>query len=139
MINLDYTFFLQLINFIVFLFLFKKFVFKPVRSFLQEREQKKQSWLQSASQDLQETDNLKGNYREMLSDARKKASEIRETMIGEARGEASHSLEQVRSEQQAKLAQDKAALEKDKLSAQDSLQQEVKKLADMIVTRVAKS
>lgn len=136
MIDINYTFVLQLINFIILLLILSKLFFTPVRKFLKEREEKKQGWIENAIRDSEAAEKLKKEYRSMLHEARQKASSIKEELVSEASAEASNMLEAARSDSKKMLYSGLEAIEKEKSAAKAALQEEVGKLSDLIISRV---
>lgn len=138
-INLNYTFFFQLINFIILLLLLRKFVFTPLRNFMAERDRKRQEWLGAARQDTQEAEELKNRYREMLTTARQQALELKTRLISEAQAEAAGMLESARNERSRRMIEGRSLIKKEKEASKSILTKDIDRLADQIVTRVAKT
>lgn len=137
MIDPNWTFFIQLINFIILFMLLSRFVFKPVQEFMAERERKKREWQEAAQQDVQGTEELKKQYRAMLVEARQEAVQIKTDLVHQAQEAASRLLEEARQDHQRKLFEGKEAIHKEVEAAQALLLKDVDRLADEVTRRLA--
>lgn len=139
MIELNYTLFIQLFGFIVLLIVLNKILYKPVQTFLQERQKRQDDALSAAKTDREETAKIGNEYKSMLSDARKQALQIQNEMVSKAEEEASAELASFRETQQAQLKEDLSKLEEDKQMAREGLAKEIDTLADAVVSRVTQN
>ncbi len=122
---------------IFFLFLLMSyFLFNPVRKMLNSRKEKIQGELETAKQDMEEAQKLKGEYEAklknidkeaegILSEARKKALNNENQIIAQAKEEAARILERARVE---------AELERQKLS--DDVKREIISVASLMAGKV---
>lgn len=95
--NVDwFTLSAQIVNFLILLFLLRKFLYGPLQEVMEKREQKVTSRLEEAQQKLKEAegkretfqqklDELQHKKEEMISDARAEAEEKRKELEQEAR------------------------------------------------------
>src|SRR5690606_37487850 len=88
-------FFLMLILFVLFVFLLKKFAWKPILDAVNEREEGIRNALLSAEEAKKEMQNLKADNEKLLAEARaerdamlREARELKEKMVADAREEA---------------------------------------------------
>lgn len=122
---------------IFFLFLLMSyFLFNPVRKMLNSRKEKIQGELETAKQDMEEAQKLRGEYEAklknidkeaegILSEARKKALNNENQIIAQAKEEAARILDRARVE---------AELERQKLS--DDVKREIISVASLMASKV---
>lgn len=114
MIDLNSTFFVQILNFAVLLLILKKFAWGPLLKTLQERSDKIADNIRSADEDRAQAAELKKEYETQLADARRKAQEIMDaaTKRSEEERQASventrHEIEQMKKAAQAQIQRDR--------------------------------
>ena len=114
MIDLNSTFFVQILNFAVLLLILKKFGWGPLLKTLQERSDKIADNIRSADEDRAQAAELKKEYETQLADARRKAQEIMDaaTKRSEEERQASventrHEIEQMKKAAQAQIQRDR--------------------------------
>ncbi|ERL04972.1 F0F1 ATP synthase subunit B [Mitsuokella sp. oral taxon 131] len=114
MIELNATFFAQILNFVLLAILLRAVAYKPVVKMLKARQDKIQESLDKADADVAEADKLLTQYKEKLAQANAKAEEIvknAERRSGEER-EAQRAavkteIEQMRSSARAEIARER--------------------------------
>ncbi|NGP76568.1 F0F1 ATP synthase subunit B [Balneolaceae bacterium YR4-1] len=83
--NIDwFTLTAQIVNFLILLFLLRKFLYGPLRDVMEKREQKVTSRLEEAQQKLGEAETKRETYQQKLDELEHK----KEQMISEAKAEA---------------------------------------------------
>ncbi len=114
MIDLNSTFFVQILNFAVLLLILKKFAWGPLTKAMQERSDKIADNIRSADEDRAKAAELKKEYEAQLADARRKAQEIMDaaTKRSEEERQASventrHEIEQMKKAAQAQIQRDR--------------------------------
>ena len=114
MIDLNSTFFVQILNFAVLLLILKKFAWGPLTKAMQERSDKIADNIRSADEDRAQAAELKKEYETQLADARRKAQEIMDaaTKRSEEERQASventrHEIEQMKKAAQAQIQRDR--------------------------------
>lgn len=125
--------------FLVFLFLLRKFAWKPILGAVKSREDSINNALLSAEEAKKEIQNLKADNEKLLQEARaerdamlKEAREIKDKIVSEAKEEAQT--------QGAKLIeQAKATIEGEKNAAMAELKNQVSSLSLEIAEKVVKS
>ena len=125
MIELNGTFFAQIINFLILVVLLRAFAYKPVVNMLKARQDKIQESLDKADADAAEADKLLAEYKAKLAAATKKAEEIQknaEKRAAEFR-EAEEQKVKADIEQMKKSAQ--ADIERDRAKAVEKLRVEM--------------
>jgi F-type H+-transporting ATPase subunit b len=111
-------------------------VHRPLVQVLAERRSKTEGAIEKARADIAAAEARTAEYEQRLREARLavfKSQEARRQVALQARAAA---LAKARSEAQAQVEQDRAAIEKDKLAAQSGLQAEAGKLASEIIRTV---
>ena len=98
--RLDYTYIFQILNFIVLFLLLRRYLFGPVKAYLERREQYIRERISAAENDREHAARLKEELESELSRARAKAREITE--------EARRASDQVRADAR-KLAAEEAS------------------------------
>ncbi len=76
LIQFDATFFLQILNFLILLFILAKFAYKPLMKVLDERRARVANDLETAEKTRVEAEALKEQYSKQLAEARTEATAI---------------------------------------------------------------
>ena len=76
MVEFDATFFAQIINFLILLFILGKFAYKPLMKVLDERRERVANDQETAEKTRVEAEALKAQYSKQLADAREEANAI---------------------------------------------------------------
>lgn len=93
--NVDwFTLSAQIVNFLILLFLLRKFLYGPLRDVMEKREQKITSRLEEAQQKLEEADAKRESYRQKLDEL----DRMREQLISEAKAEAAEKRKELEQE-----------------------------------------
>jgi len=135
-INIDLAFLIQLINFLILIFLLNILLYKPLRKIIAERqgriaEAKGRS--ESVEQDLQ----LKmAEYEARLKAMKSGASDERGALVKEAQAEEAAILEAARKEASDTIATIKARVAKEAADARTILQEQAKLLSVDICEKV---
>lgn len=126
------------IIFIVFLFLLKKFAWKPILGAVTERETSIKNALLAAENAKKDMQNLQADNQRILQEARverdnmlKEAREMKEKMISDSKNEAQE-------QGQKMIAQAKAAIESEKNAALAELKSQVSNLSVSIAEKLLK-
>lgn len=96
----------MLVVFIVFMatmFLLNKFVFQPIFTFMDQREQKVANDLQLVTQEDGESQRIESEIHEILSDAKARAFAMKEEQVEEAKRIANAKIEAVQNENREKM------------------------------------
>lgn len=129
MIDLNATFFAQIVNFLVLVFILKKLAYKPVKKILKEREDKIAESLNKADADVAEAQAVLEERRKALAEARTKAEEI----VTDAEKRASETREDSIRETKNEIAQMKKAaaaeIQRDRARAMEQLRADVVSLS----------
>lgn len=136
MINLDYAFFIQMVDFLVLLTVLNLFLFKPIRKVLAERNAEvsgARSRAIEVDKDVQEKMAL---YEARLRDVKSKAAEERTVLRKDAQAEEALVLEQARKEASDSLAAIKSRVAKEAADARELLKEQARTLSLEICEKV---
>jgi F-type H+-transporting ATPase subunit b len=122
LIELNFTFFIQAVNFFLLIFILNKILYKPILKMLDEREARIGGGQQQAKKLLGEVDALLADYNQNLyrakidamntkNAARGQASEQANGIIADARKKADEIIDEVQQEMAKEIAQAKKELE----------------------------
>ncbi len=136
MIDLNATFFAQILNFLILVAILRALCYKPVVRMIKAREDKIAESLAKADSDVAEAESLKKDYQAQLAEAREKAQAIvdkaekvaasnRETILQDTKREI---------EQMKKAAQ--AEIQRDRERAADQLKKEIVALSLLAAGKV---
>lgn len=136
MFNFNLTIAIQMVSFLVFVFLMSRIFFRPIVRAIEARQAYLLDQQQKAAESLKETESLQRDYEARLSKARQEAQAIVAQATAEAESQRREVLAQASSKAAAALeaARGEIAAERDKALA--SLQQEVAAIAGTISNKV---
>lgn len=140
MINISMpTFFFTILNILVLFVGLKLFLFKPIMDVINKREEMVQAQFANAKNAEDEAMNLKKDYQEKLRDA----SQTAEQMVNEAKGRAElerdKMLAEARMESEKMLDKAKADIAAEQRRAEDSVRDEISKLAIAAARKIIKT
>lgn len=125
MVNINATFFAQILNFLILVFILAKFAYKPLLKVMEERKEKIASDLQSAEQAKADAELVKAEYAAKLAEAKAEAQAI----IDNARKTAAAAHDKI-------MADTKAEQEQVVAAAKESIALEQKKAMEQIRAQV---
>ena len=125
MVNINATFFAQILNFLILVFILAKFAYKPLLKVMEERKEKIAGDLQSAEQAKADAEAVKAEYAAKLADAKAEAQAI----IDNARKTAAAAHDKI-------MADTKAEQEQVVAAAKESIALEQKKAMEQIRSQV---
>ena len=124
------------VNLLLFFFLLKKFLFKPVMKVMDEREKKIRDDLDGAQAARDESEKLKSEYENKLVDAHDEADKIRAKTIKSAEKEKAEIIAGAHAEADNLIAEAQKTIERDRQEAIESAQNEIAGLAVLTAGRV---
>ena len=136
MINLDLTFVIQLINFLVLLVILNLFLFKPIRKVLADREGElaaAKEKVAGVDRDVQEKMAL---YEARMKEVKSSASGDREVLKKEAQTEETLIIDKARKEAADSLASIKTKVAKEAADAKELLREQARALSLDICEKV---
>ena len=136
MIDLNATFFAQILNFLILVAILRALCYKPVVRMIKAREDKIAESLAKADSDVAEAESLKKDYQTQLAEAREKAQAIVDKAEKVAAPNRETSLQDTKREieQMKKAAQ--AEIQRDRERAADQLKKEIVALSLLAAGKV---
>jgi F-type H+-transporting ATPase subunit b len=138
LINLDKSLFIQMINFLVLLFILWKLLYRPLVAKMEERTQAIKKSLEEAQAARAEAERQRQQHAAQIQAALSEAAAIRATALKEAADEQRRLVEAARAEAAKLVEGAKAEMDQDVRRARQQLQQEVGDLAVQIAERLIK-
>jgi len=135
-INLDITFIIQIINFLVLMLVLNVVLYKPIRKLLADRAAEIAGGHEKADALDTEVQDKMAQYETKLRDAKLKATEERGAMKKDAQGQEAEILDQARKEANASLTALKAKVEKEAAQAREFLHEQTRMLSLEICEKV---
>jgi len=122
LIELNWTFFVQVLNFLILMFILNKILYKPILKVLDERDERIVGGREKAKELIVESDTILNSYNGKLqvakidalgtkNTARKEASDQANLIIGEARERAGGIISQVQQDMAREIERVKKELE----------------------------
>lgn len=130
------TFILTILNLFIQMFLMKKFLFKPIRRVLEERQKRADQNIRAAEQEKAEAEAVKAEYTKNMAQAREEAAGILERAKQDASQQVDELLQSARSEAQALKAKAESDIRQEKKRALNEAKDEIGGLAMDIAGRV---
>ncbi len=136
MIELDWTLYAQIINFLVLVYLLNVVLFRPIRRHLKERQARLGAFEADISQFQGQSESLNGQFQESLAEARREGVSQREALKQDgAKGEASL-MEQVKKEVEAEWATVEQKIKADMAKARKSLKAQAQSFAELLAAKI---
>lgn len=123
-INL-YEIFMQMVNFLILLYLLNKFLLRPLSAFIENRTLTIKNDLEDASKNKSDSENLLEEQKQLLSNARKEAKTIREKAEESSKAERNRVLAETNKEAENMISR-----------AKDEMDLTIKKLKNELLTEV---
>ncbi|ACL70533.1 F0F1 ATP synthase subunit B [Halothermothrix orenii] len=138
MVTIDERLLWQVVNFLVLMWLLKRFLYGPLTEFLDKRSQKIKNELDSAARKKEEADKLKKEYESKLQQARDKAQEIIEDAEKRAQQRAEEIIAEARVEAKKVKERNMEEIAQAKRDALDELRKEVASISLMVAGKFIK-
>jgi F-type H+-transporting ATPase subunit b len=135
-VGIDINLFWQIVNFIILVFVFKKFFHKPLNEFLEARREKIAGELTDAKKDRETAEKLKEEAGKLLKEAKIEANKIISIAEKKAEERREHILKETNATREKMIATAEAEIAKMKSQARKELQDEVTKLAATLAERM---
>lgn len=136
MLDFDATFFAQILNFIILLFILAKFAYKPLMKVLDARRERVTNDLESAEKTRTEAEALKNQYSRQLSEARSEATAIVEKANKIGQKVHDDFVAQAQAEKEQLIVSAKQTIENEKQQALTEVRSQVITLATEIAGKV---
>lgn len=132
MIEINWTFFLQLANFLVLIILLNRFLFNPILRNVEKREAKLKEFTLDAEKLSRRTEELVGEYDAKLEEAKKRTSDTIHKAKHEAGAEQDKIIQEARKDFSSQI--DKAMVDISQYA--ENAEKELKKEADAISAEI---
>jgi F-type H+-transporting ATPase subunit b len=136
MIDLNTTFFVQLINFLIILFVLNFILFRPIRGIIKKRTDLMADQLNSIERFTSQSKAKMVNYEAALNDARTQGKDIRGQYREQGYVVEKDMVEAASSAAAANLGAARERIAQDKLSAQGALEGKVEQYAKMATEKI---
>jgi F-type H+-transporting ATPase subunit b len=136
MISIDFTLIIQMVNFLIILFVGKKLIYDPMLSNIENRDAKIKGLLDAASKLRSEVEKSKREYEENLQQVRSEVAEYQSKIRQQALSEAYEKVSKVKGEIDKKIEESRKELEIQVEKAKLTLEAEAHKIADDIVEKI---
>jgi F-type H+-transporting ATPase subunit b len=136
MIDLDYTFFVQLVNFLVILTVLNLILFRPIRGIIKKRAEVMNEKLASIESFTADAEAKLEDYKTSLSGARVEAQQIRMDLKAQGSEAEAEVLSQAGTEAAEKVAAARKEIESQKQAALKALRGEVAGYAKSVAGKV---
>lgn len=136
MVEINLTIVVQVIQFLILVFILNRLLFKPIGQVLAERQQKITSW-EEKTQNLQETARLNlEKYENQLIEERLKARESQEQLTKELKEKEDENIKAVSEKAALIVAETQQALEQERERLRVELRQQAKELSQILAEKV---
>ena len=137
-ISIDATFFWQIINFFLLLFIVKKYFKEPISKVMNKRKEKIETELVAATKNREESEHLLKEAETQINSSRKEASEIIKNAQRKAEEEARNLISEARENRENIIKATEFEVTKMKNDAKKELSREVKDLAAELAEKIIK-
>ena len=136
MIDIDWTLFVQILNFLALVFLLNIVLFRPIRKILQARQARLSALEGDIGQLADTRQGVLGEVDEQLLAARKEGLGLRESLRQEGSQAEASLLEQVKKEVDAQWTKVEAKIKKDVGKAREALSAQAQDFAQALATKI---
>jgi len=134
LIQIDMTFFASILNFLLLTALLTFFLYKPVRKFMTDRQERIKRSLEEAAQSRAESAKMKQEYEARLAQASREAQDIIEKAVVQGERAQAEILDAARREAKAILEQARAEAARERQVAFEALRDEI---VDLVISAVS--
>lgn len=136
MIQVNFTLFIQLINFLVLLFILNVLLYQPIMAKMREREGQIRNDQEKAAELDQRVQDQENRHQEELAKAKQTAAQEKNTLLAEAKQKEAAILDKARAEA-ARIVDDmKSAIQADADKVRQTLKADMTPLADSICEKI---
>jgi F-type H+-transporting ATPase subunit b len=136
MVNVDVSIFIQIINFLVLIWVLNLVLYKPIRNILIQRKEKMAALENGAETSLQEAKAREEAFEQGIKAARLKGLKERDSFLQEAGEEEKRIVGEINAKAQAELVSVREQIAKDAASVRAVLQEEVDGFAKAIGQKI---
>lgn len=136
LINLNVTLVLQLVNFLILMYLLNRILFRPMMRVLEERRERTDGRRQEAEQMDAEAEGVLAAYQKRIQDARTEADRVRADLVRQGEVERQQLLDAAAGEAEKTRAEIRTRVRTEAEDARRTLQDEVQRLAADAAERI---
>jgi F-type H+-transporting ATPase subunit b len=136
MIDIDWTLYAQIINFLLLVFLLNVVLFRPIRSALRDRQAKLLAQETEINVLTDQGRSLEDEIKEELAAARRAGAGARETLVQEGAQAEATLLEEVKKQVALEWATVEKKIKADMAKARASLQTQAQSFAQLLATKI---
>jgi len=136
MIDIDWTLYAQIINFLLLVFLLNVVLFRPIRNALKERQAKLLAQETEINLLTDQGRSLEDEIKEELADARRAGAGARESLKQEGAQAETTLLEEVKRQAELEWATVEKKIQADMAKARASLQTQAQSFAQLLATKI---
>ena len=136
MIQLNFTLFIQLINFLLLLVILNAILYKPILAKIREREARIKGDRDKAKELAEKIDVEEGRHQQQLATARQTAAQYKAALLAEAKKKEAHVLEAAKADAGRIVEDMKKAIQADAEEVRKTLQTQMTPLAQSIAQKL---
>jgi F-type H+-transporting ATPase subunit b len=136
MIDIDWTMFAQLINFLLLVFLLNVVLFRPIRAIIRDRQAKMLAQEAEINLLSDQGRSVEDEIREKLAEARRAGAGARENLKQEGAQAEATLLEEVKRQVEVEWATVEKKIKADMAKARESLQTQTQSFAQLLATKI---
>jgi F-type H+-transporting ATPase subunit b len=136
MVSVDVSLFVQIVNFLVLIWVLNLVLYKPIRNILIQRKEKVLALQQGAATSLEEAKAREAAFEQGIKAARAKGLKEKESFLQEAGEEEKRIVGEINAKAQAELAAVREKISKDAEAVRVALQGEVEEYAKAIGQKI---
>jgi F-type H+-transporting ATPase subunit b len=136
MIDIDWTLFAQIINFLLLVFLLNVVLFRPIRNAIKDRQAKLLAQEAEFNLLMDQGRSLEDEIKEKLAAARREGAGARETLKQEGAQAEASLLEEVKRQVEVEWATVEKKIKADVAKARKSLQKQAQTFAQLLATKI---
>ncbi|WP_456397185.1 ATP synthase F0 subunit B [Desulfurobacterium sp.] len=137
-VSLNATIIVQMINFLIFMVIMDKVLFKPMITHLAKREEELKVLKLEAEELRKNAEKFLQEYQAIIAEAKEKAKELLNAALREAKEEREKIISQAQEEMQAKVEKAKAEIWASFEQEKEKLAERVDEIANEIVEKLLK-
>jgi F-type H+-transporting ATPase subunit b len=136
MISIDYSLFIQIVNFVVLIFILNAIFYKPIRKILLERKKKIQGYEEGIQQLHDDAAESEKTFQKTVGEAKTKGFQEKEALRQAGQEEEQRLLDEINEKAQADLEAVRAQIAKDAEAAKVSLRGETEAFSAAIAQKI---
>ena len=136
MLYIDYTLAIQIVQFLIIIFIGKKMIMDPVLGTMNARDSKIDGMKQDAENLKAKVEQYKADYTAKMAGMRAELAEHHKNLKDEATKEATAMVASVKADLDAKVASAKAEIQAESEKAKVEMDAMVREISDIIVDRI---